>query len=228
MLSHFGSTPVLLLAGPNQAAFYVHKRILSTNSSYWRGRISEGDYDSCPGQPHFIGFCLPKEEPTIVALFLEFIYSTSPGYKVTSLDISSFSGKEIFVHAELYLFGATYGVPHLQDYAVSEVHKLLTTYHTARGRERLNLRYRRELIQKAYSITSTSNDELRKLLARDFARRWELYRSSAWRDGELDEESDLGELFKAVPRFERDLIQYLGNGTMTSLPSPEKITQASN
>lgn len=228
MLSRFGSTPVLLLVGPNQAAFYVHKEILSRNSGYWRGRISEGDYDSCPGRSHFIGFCLPKEEPTIVALFLEFIYSTSPEYEVTGLDISSFSGKEIFVHAELYLFGAAYGVPHLQNYAVSEIHKLLTTYHTARGHKRLNLRYRRELIQKAYSTTSPPNDELRKLLARDFARRWELYRSGAWRDGELDEGSDLGELFKAVPRFERDLIQYLGDGAMDSLPPPEKITQASN
>lgn len=166
---------------------------------------------------------LPDEDPAIFSLFLEFIYRSQ---EYTIPQRLKFRTKEIFVHAQVYYFGEKYGVLTLQDYAISQIHSLLTRYHATRfspSAARLELSERLELIQQTYKHTTSRRDELRKLLARDFAMRWETYRHEAWKDGDIDNDSQLGELFKAVPRFERDLLLYVGSSTAESLPTPASV-----
>lgn len=53
--------------------------------------------------------------------------------------------------------------------------------------------------------------------------RWESYRDDALVDGDIAGYSDLGRLLEAVPRFERDLLLYVGDSTVEPLPVADKV-----
>lgn len=220
-LSPYKSRPITLFVGADATEFFVHSDILNAKTSHWSVWLSDipPDGDTEWYWVPLDSLKLLDDDPVIVSLFLEFLYS-----KPSTYTIPEKSEPKILVDAKLYCFGAKYKIATLQNYAIAEIHKKLASDHTLPpNATKLKFRERLELIERVYTNTRSPKDELRKLLARDFAMGWEAHREKACKNGIIDRESELVRLFNAAPGFERDLLLCSGNSKIDRLPLPDSI-----
>lgn len=189
------SPPLEVYVGLSRIHFTVARNLLLKHSAYWRHHLTP----QILSQPA-ITLTLPHDHPGTFDLVLQFLqrgtYSVPP---------ETTSSPPIFVHTAVYLFAIKYHMSLLSAHALQRIYKLLVSYHSARYSafaERLELPERVELVRMVYVGTEGfPGDELRALVVKDFARRWEEWRVCGGVEGVW-----------GIGGFVRDLMGCLGNG----------------
>lgn len=115
------------------------------------------------------------------------------------------TSEQIFTHARLYILGARFRIPRLQEEALTKIYELV------RSESRCDDR-RLELIREVYINITVPGDELKRLLVETVAVRWTDYRE------DLTFESEIGMLMEELPIFMKDLLGRLENGAMPAPP----------
>lgn len=182
---------VTILVGRDKKPFQVHRDILCSKSDYFSHLLPA----------HSTPDLTLDADPAAVALFVNFLYWQHYTLPRSCLETS----EQIFTHARLYILGARFRIPRLQEEALTKIYELV------RNESRCDDR-RLELVREVYINITAPGDELKRLLVETVAVRWKDYRE------DLTFESEIGMLMEELPIFMKDLLGRLENGAMPTPP----------
>lgn len=159
---------------------------------------------------------LPDDDPDELYRFVRFLYRSY--YRLAQYSIS---WDKITMHTRMYFLGEKYRAPQLQGYALGEIYDLFIASRRTdlAHSERLFL-----LIQNVYTNTSSTKDELRKLLMANFSLNWTIFRDAKPINGEIDPGSELATFMRDYLRFAQDLLMHL-RSSVTSPGRPSQVQQ---
>lgn len=161
---------------------------------------------------------LPDDDPAIVNHFVRYMYRRGPSFfpEGETMDFEA----TLSALAKIYLLGVRFEVSKLEFKVNQEIFALLdlesdeSIQDLTEDKFRHDLLLRIKTIRNVYKNTACDKDPLRKTLVTNMARHWECYNGSGgMADNEDGSESELSKFMEEIPRFAKDLVQYLRNST---------------